>query len=480
MKYITTEELYNYYKNSSGVQLMPDRVRSGDLFIAYQRNRPLNKTARIVWDAVETVSPWFLKIFIRFIVRYGLSITVNPDRIEGNRHGMRALSKGASLAVLDNPHYCTGPQMVLVHDAREALMKLAARHRQTLKISCVGITGSNGKTTTRELVKHVLGSHLKTVGTEGEANSDTGVSTTVLSMSDSVDVAVLEMGLMRRGDLTQLCVVAQPTCGLITSIGRAHLKHLKNIEGVTAAKNELFQYLQAHQGHIFLNLDDDRISALASGYQQLTTYGSGEKASIRGAVLSSDPFLNVRWFIPESINALKNRSIDIQTRLAGKHNLSNVLAAIAVGRHFQVPPEKIVAALENFQPLANRFQLIPSGTNTIILDARSANSGSMLAAIEGLVAMKSEQKLAILGDLGDLGTKRKEEHRIMLRKVKSSGLDNVVFVGKEFMRVRDRAFGTYFLSTDEAKKWYQSQQFDKTCILLKGAHALHIEKILEP
>ena len=477
--YNTIEEIFRYYQKANKVVTLPDTVEPGDLFIAYQNNRPLNRAARVIWDFIESYAPGLLNVIILAVVRFRISIKVRENRVEGNRFAALALSRGAQIAIVDNPSYCKDPRTRLVRNTRETLSELAKLHRQTLLIPFLAVTGSNGKTTTKELIKTVLSTHLETIATSGSGNSVPAISRTILSIKKNIDVAVFEMGIMAKGELSELCHVAQPTYGLITSIGLTHLEHLIDIDGVAEAKGELFKYLRAYNGHIFVNLNDERVVALARNNENVTTYGDRETASVRGEVISSDPFLKIRLYLPKSEDQQSLDRFEFQTKLAGEHNLNNVLASIAVGLHFKVPLKKILSAIEGFKPMENRFQIIESGSNKIILDAYNANPSSVIAALRSLQRMNARRKVTIIGDMLDLGRQSKNAHKAVLHEIKSYKDVYPIFVGKEFLRVRESNVGMYLSTTDEAKKWYQSQNFEDTYILLKGSRWMKMEKIIE-
>lgn len=450
-----------------------DEVQPGDLFVALQRARPRQLLLRLIWDGIESVAPPLLKVIVWLVVRLRLSIWVSEARSEGNAYAGRAIKRGAAYAVVDNPRYARGPQYLLVKDIHETLAGLALQHRQEFPVPCLAITGSNGKTTTKGLANRVLGSHYRTLATIGSSNSLTGVSRTMLSIRDEHQIAVTEMGITQRGQLAAMCRIVQPTCGLITSIGESHLTHLKNLDGVQAAKGELFDYLCATGGHLFVSANDERVSQLAGNYEPTTRYGSSSHCQIRGEILRVDPYLVVRWYRGA------REIVDIQTQLAGVYNLDNVLAAIAVGVHFDVPAESIVSAIAGYQTLPNRSQLIRSGSNVIILDAHNANPTSMSAALQSLKLMPQTQKVVMLGDMLDLGWHSKQAHSKILRELKPLGLTAIGLVGGEFRRVGDSSVGNYFSSAADARRWLQAQKYENTCILVKGSRRMRMETIVE-
>ncbi len=473
MNYTLLDQLYEYYRQCQGVTSQVDEVRPGNLFVAVQKVRPAQPFLRWLWTTLESLSPALLYAIVGLAIRLRIFNYITIEKVEGNGYAARALEHGAAYAVIDNAVYQRGPRYLLVKDVGDTLAELAERHRHELPIPLVAITGSVGKTTTKELVHRVLGAHFAVTATEGNANSRPGVSRTVLSIQPQHALAVTEMGIVRPGELAEMCRVAQPTCGLITSIGKAHLRELKNLDGVQAAKGELFDYLRAHGGHIFLNLDDPRVVAAAQRYTDVTTYGKAAEAVVRGEVLSAEPYVRVRCYLPST-----DQPVDIQTRMAGTYNLYNVLAALTVGGHFAVPVEKMVAAIEAYQPVENRSQVIVSGTNHIILDAYNANPTSMTAALENFRQLSATTKILILGDMWDLGQESERAHRSILELAQTLKPTQVVFIGKQFMRVRQPDFGLYFKNVDEARRWYVASRFENAYILIKGAGRFRLKNLL--
>jgi UDP-N-acetylmuramoyl-tripeptide--D-alanyl-D-alanine ligase len=474
MGYTPVEQIYEYFRQARGVVVDPDLVGPGDLFFAFQRARPKQPFGRWIWTVLETVAPALLGMAVRLVVRLRLYRYIAEDRVVGNSRAGLALERGATYAVVDNGFYRRGSRTLLVKDVGETLATLAEHHRHELPIPLVGITGSNGKTTTKELVRAVLGAHYVVTATPGTANGVTGAARVILSVRPAHEMAVVEMGITGPGQLSEICQVVQPTSGLITNIGPAHLRRLKNLAGVQAAKGELFDYLRAHDRYIFLNVDDPRVVAAAGGYAKATTYGTAATAQIQGEVVGADPYLRVRVYLSST-----SKPLEIQSHLAGVYNLPNILAALTVGEHFGVPSEKMAAAIEAYEPVENRSQVILSGTNRIILDAYNANLGSMRAALDNFERLEAKTKILILGDMWDLGDETERAHREILEQARALKPEVAVFVGQAFGRVRRADFGLYFRDVDEARRWYSAQRFEYATILIKGAGRVRLKDLIQ-
>lgn len=473
MPFTPLAQLYQYFQRASGTVVDPDLVRPGDLFFAFQRSRPNHRLGRRVWTVLESIAPTLLAFAIRQVVKHRLYTYVPENRLLGNSRAAQALERGATYAIIDNSFYKRGPRYLLVRDVADTLAALASHHRQVVPLPLVGITGSNGKTTTKELTRQVLGAHFPIASADGNANGLTGVSQLILSSQPTHQMIVAEMGITGFGELRQICQTAQPTHGLITSIGAAHLRRLKDLDGVQAAKGELLDYLRERGGHIFLNVDDPRVVAAAKGYSRTTTYGVASSALIRGEVVQANPTLSVRCFLPSV-----SQSLEIQTQLVGGYNLSNILAALAVGYHFGVPPQLMASAIEAYQPVENRSRLIISGSNHIILDAYNANPGNMAAALNNFRQITAPTKVLILGDMWDLGAQTLPAHRAILEQAQALNPAQAVFIGPQFSRARLPGFGLYFKDVAAARVWYQATHFEDATILIKGAGRYRLKDLL--
>jgi UDP-N-acetylmuramoyl-tripeptide--D-alanyl-D-alanine ligase len=391
------------------------------------------------------------------------------DNFDGNAFAPTALEQGAQFAVIDDPsldsEYC-----LLVEDVLAALQKLACMHRKSLNIPVIGITGSNGKTTTKELIHAVMGSHFQAHATAGNLNNHIGVPLTMLSMPFDTEIAIIEMGANHPGEIAFLSNIAQPTHGIITNIGKAHLEGFGGYEGVIRTKSELYQYLRMHDGTAFVNGINSLLAELSMGITRIF-YGTEHDFQIQGEILSSDPLLDILWHHSD-------REIKVKTQLVGNYNFENVMAAICIGDHFRVPAEKIVSAIMNYVPANSRSQTLNTSHNKIILDAYNANPSSMLAALQNFSRIKAARKMVILGDMLELGAESLAEHSSIVSLVDSLTFDTAIFVGPEFRK----AVGEHhlaFTDTSSAMEWLQNNLVQGYTILLKGSRGIRMETLLE-
>ena len=357
----------------------------------------------------------------------------------------------------------------MVENVLVALQLPARHHRKQFDIPFLAITGSNGKTTTKELIHAVLSTTYKTYTTEGNLNNHIGIPLTLLKIKEDAEIAVIEMGANHIGEIASYCKIVLPTHGLITNCGKAHLEGFGSEEGVRKGKGELYDYLRANNGIAFLMRDYDYLFQMSKGIQHIITYGT-KNADIEGNISKSEPFLKV--------NLTKGTEISsIQTNLVGEYNLPNVLAAVTVGKYFKVPDEKIKTAIENYSASNNRSQWIEQGTNKIILDAYNANPASMKLAIENFAKMNVPNKVLILGGMAELGKESKSEHQLIIGLISNYQWKEVALVGGDFMKINHPY--QRFNDAIEARKWMQHQNYNNTSLLIKGSRSMQMEKILE-
>ena len=389
----------------------------------------------------------------------------------GNHFAQQALDAGASYAVIDDENYTVNSKTILVPDVLQALQQLALHRRKQLSIPVIAITGSNGKTTTKELVHAVLSSTYKTTATVGNLNNHIGVPLTLLRIPADTEMAIIEMGANHAGEIASYCQVALPTHGIITNCGKAHLEGFGSLEGVQKAKGELFDYLRTlTHGYAFVMWDYDYLQQMSKGISGIIKYGTGEDVHIKGHVTASLPFMQVK--ITQGLyNGI------IHTHLAGDYNLPNVLAAVTIGNYFKVPDEKIVEAIENYQPANSRSQVIQMGSNKVIMDAYNANPSSMKLAIEHFARIPSKNKILLLGSMAELGQETEKEHRAIVEEIKKHHWQYVVLVGDAFKNT-----GHPFLQFEnamQAKEWFKDAGIRDSHILVKGSRSMQMEKILE-
>lgn len=387
----------------------------------------------------------------------------------GNEFAARALEMGAAFAVVDEAAYFTIPdKMMLVDDALTALQQLALHHRKQLNIPFLAITGTNGKTTTKELINAALSAGLKTYATIGNLNNHIGVPLTILSILPGVEIAVVEMGANHQREIAGYCEIALPTHGIITNIGKAHLEGFGSEEGVKKAKGELYDFLRANNGTVFVCNDYGYLLEMAHGIPEIITYGSGE-ADYVGEAIADSAFLAVEVRGSSQVGF-------IQTQLTGAYNFPNVMAAVAVASHFNVPESAIAPAIAHYTPSNNRSQVIKKGSNTIIMDAYNANPSSMRAAIENFAGIQADKKVLLLGAMMELGTDSVKEHQDLVNLLERTHWEAVVLVGGDFKKVTHPYI--FLENATEAGKWLQQQQYQDTHILIKGSRSTGMEKVL--
>ncbi len=390
----------------------------------------------------------------------------------GNVFVEKALEAGAAYAVVDehvevNEKWAN--QLILVKDGLTCLQDLAKHHREQFKIPFIGITGSNGKTTTKELVSTVLASHYITYTTKGNLNNHIGVPLTLLSIQPDAQMAVIEMGANHLHEIESYCTYAMPNYGLITNCGKAHLEGFGSEEGVKKGKGELFDYLRAHDGTAFIMSDYDYLTQLSTGILHTICYGS-HSGELQANASAHNGFLKV--------NFTKGFPFDtIQTQLVGAYNLPNILAAVSIGLYFKVPAEKIKSAIEHYTPTNSRSQLLKWNNNDVILDAYNANPSSMQLAIENFAKLQAEHKIVCIGGMKELGSSSKEEHQQLIKQLEQYAWEHVVLVGGDFEQCQHHY--TYFPNAQAAKKWLHEQAFSNRSILIKGSRGIQMEQVLE-
>ncbi|MGB0840253.1 MAG: UDP-N-acetylmuramoyl-tripeptide--D-alanyl-D-alanine ligase [Chitinophagales bacterium] len=448
---MTVEQLYEYFQKSKSVSIDSRSVKKGDLFIGLEG--------------------------------------ANHD---GNAFAADAIENGAKYVIIDNQDYKKkgSRKFLVVENSLETLQDIAKHHAARLKIPIVGVTGSNGKTTTTALIAAVLSKKFNTYSTPHNYNNHIGVPLSVLGINDKHEMAVIELAANHQGEIAALSKIAQPTHGLITNIGRAHMQGFGGkIKNVMHTKGELFDFIEEVEGHCFVNCDDKFVAKVGYYMQDVSTYGTNRWFDTYARVSSSDPYLNVRWFPKneqveeEDLETEREVNIeyyDIQTKLMGKHHVYTILSAIRVGVHFGVEKADIVAAIEAFEPVNNRSEVLMQGSNTILLDAYNANPDSMEAALGVLGSASADVKVAILGDMLELGKTSGKEHQAIYDKAMDMGLNHIVLVGEEFKKVantRKKAV-EHFDTAAEAKAWLAEQGLENAFVLVKGSRSIALEGVV--
>ena len=407
-------------------------------------------------------------------------LALRGESFDGNKYALQALEKGCSYAIVDEDIDEPSSHLLKVDDCLQTFKDLAREHRRQFNIPVVGITGTNGKTTTKELIRAVLSECYNVMATEGNFNNDVGVPKTLFRLTDEYDIAVVEMGASHPGDIKTLVETAEPNCGLITNVGRAHLQGFGSFEGVCKTKGELYDFLVSHDCPIFINRDNEHLMQMIQERGQqpdLYFYGQSDNQDIliRGEVVSCAPFLKFRWREQDAEAGFVSEWMEVQTHLIGAYNLDNMLAAITVGYVNNIPFEQINHALENYVPTNNRSQLTETEKNHLIVDAYNANPTSMKAALDNFRLMEVSPKMAILGKMGELGDVSDEEHQKIIKLLEEARFDEVWLVGEEFQKVNSR-FRT-FANVDEVKAAIAQEQPQGRYILIKGSNSTHLYEL---
>ncbi len=426
---MSIETIYNIFKQHPSVQTDTRKLQPGDLFFA-----------------------------------------LKGDNFNGNAFSKQAIDAGAVYAIIDEPEFEITGKTILVEDVLTTLHQLAKYHREQFSIPFIAITGSNGKTTTKELVHAVLSNNYIAYTTEGNLNNHIGIPLTILKIKMDAQIAVIEMGANHQKEIAGYCEYTKPTHGIITNCGKAHLEGFGGVQGVRKGKGELYDYLRSHYGTAFVMWDYNYLQEMSSGIPTIIKYGTAN-ADIEGRIVSSEPFLEVEITKGAGTGIIK-------TQLVGDYNLPNVLLAVAIGKHFNVPDEKITMAIASYTPSNSRSQLVERGTNKIILDAYNANPSSMKLAIENFAKFHTRGKVLMLGGMAELGEESLVEHKDIINVIKKDEWSKVVLVGGDFLRVEHPFIS--FQNAEEAKEWFRKQHFENMHILIKGSRSMKMEKILEP
>jgi UDP-N-acetylmuramoyl-tripeptide--D-alanyl-D-alanine ligase len=397
-----------------------------------------------------------------------LFFALKGPHFNGNEYAATALQQGASYCICDELTEPRNDQIIVVEDSLTALQQLAKHHRQQFNIPFIAITGSNGKTTTKELVSAVLATTYKTYSTQGNLNNHIGIPLTLLRIKTDAEIAVIEMGANHQKEIESYCTYTLPTHGIITNCGKAHLEGFGGEEGVRKGKGELFDFIRQAGGTVFVNTDYDYLLEMSTGVH---TIPFGERnGDITGEVAEDDTFIQVCITKGASLPSVK-------THLVGSYNLNNILTAVCVGKTFNVPDEKIKNALENYEPSNSRSQLIEKNGNKIILDAYNANPSSMKVAIENFAQMEGNKKILMLGGMMELGESSIKEHQEIVLLISTFTWFKVVLVGKDFVNLPQNF--NHFANSSEAREWFIHQNFKDAQVLIKGSRSMEMEKIIE-
>lgn len=408
----------------------------------------------------------------RTIEANALFVCIQGNHFDGNTFSQKALDQGALHVIVDNPSYFnSSSSMTLVDDSVQFLQELANHHRRQFNIPVIGITGSNGKTTTKELINAVLSKKYKVLATKGNLNNHLGVPFTLLRLTEEHEIAIIEMGANKFKDIEELCAIAEPTHGIITNIGKAHLEGFLNYEGVIRTKRELYESVEKRQGRIIVNCDDDILMKNLPANVSHFTYGTTSKAHVIGELVNLSPFVEMKW------RTNQNESPILQTQMVGKYNFYNYVAAAAFGVEFEVEAHQISEAIEAYSPTNNRSQVKKTAENTLILDCYNANPTSMKSALESFAMIDNSNKCFIIGDMRELGAESKVEHQRIVQLVEDLNLKGYT-VGAEFATCSSPAIISNFPSNESIKNFLKDNPITSNLILLKGSRSIGLE-ILE-
>lgn len=404
----------------------------------------------------------------RTITQGCVFVALKGEHFDGNDFALNVAEEGmAACVIADRKDLPQHERLFVVEDSLKALQELANYHRKQLDTPIIGITGTNGKTTTKELVSAVLAKKYNILFTQGNFNNQLGVPLTLLRIKPDTELAVIEMGASHPGDINELTGIGEPNYGMITNIGRAHLRDFGGYEGVIKTKNEMYQYIAAHKGLLFVNKDNELLMDLSKSINKVT-YGTSNDADIQGKLLSANPYLSVEW------NGKK-----IDTQLVGDYNFENVMAAICIGTYFNVAANDIVEALSSYRPTNNRSQVIETARNRVVMDAYNANPTSMSHSIKNFRNICKSDNLLILGDMRELGNESEQEHKNILELIKELRFENVYLVGEEFQRVAKNSKFSTFINVEELAQYLQQHPVSGRDILVKGSNSIHLNKIID-
>lgn len=388
---------------------------------------------------------------------------------DANTFAEKAIEQGAAYVVSDDKNHEGKKNIIVVDDVLTCLQELAKYHRNQFNFPVIGLTGSNGKTTNKELMHAVLNKKYKTHATKGNLNNHIGVPLTLLSIPLDAEMAIVEMGANHQREIAALCEISQPDFGMITNIGKAHLEGFGGIEGVKKGKKELYDYIEKSKGELFVNADDNLLMELSAQFSRYT-YGTTDNAEVKGTLIKKGQLVAFQYSKGDYVSTI------IATQLVGHYNFTNLLAATAIGLHFEVSHEDIATALSSYQPDNNRSQLVDTGKNKVVMDAYNANPSSVKAAIENFAESGTDGKIVLLGHMMELGDESQAEHQRIIDLINSLGLE-AIFVGKLFTAC-DLHSNKYFETSEELKDFLEREPSTDRQILIKGSRSVAMEKVL--
>lgn len=422
---------------------------------------------------IETIYKLFLKskgvtTDTRKIIKGALFFALKGENFNGNNYVIKALDQGAAFAIVDEDIEGSSDKVIRVGNVLKTLQDLANYHRNQFNIPVIGITGSNGKTTTKELIAAVLKTTYKVHYTAGNFNNHLGVPLTLLNMPTDTEMAVIEMGANHIGEIAELCQISNPNYGIITNIGKAHLEGFGSFEGVLRAKSELYQYILTNGKTVFINSQDDVLNNMSKRFSNPIKYPAKDDF-FSCQFVGSNPFVEIKI---DGNNHL--------TQLIGKYNYYNITGALTIGAYFKVPKAKAIDAICTYNPSNNRSQIVKTASNTLILDAYNANPGSMKAAVENFAAMKVDSKYVILGDMLELGEDSKKEHEVLGQLVGSKKFNGILFCGKHIKPATPKCLGSlYFATKEELATYLSANPIKDSTVLIKASRGIALETLVE-
>lgn len=394
------------------------------------------------------------------------------ENFDGNVFASKALDNGCSYAVIDDPKYKKNDKYILVNDVLSTLQALARFHRNVLNTPIIAITGSNGKTTTKELIAEVLRQKYKIKSTTGNLNNHIGVPLTLLSMDSDTQIGIVEMGANHRGEIKQLCEIAEPDYGIITNIGKAHLEGFGSYENIIATKGELYDFLNLKNKTVFYNFDNETLKSLLKNLVINKISFNESDSKVKGKIADTELFLKA------FIN-IDGEKLTCNTNLIGDYNLENVLAAACIGNYFKVSSAQIKEAIENYSPKNNRSQFLKTEKNNLYLDAYNANPSSVEMSLRNFISLKVTNKIVILGDMLELGENSKQEHYKVIEQLNKQNFEKIILVGPIYSILETSDTALKFKNVEELKDWFQKNNISNSNVLIKGSRGIRLEKIVE-
>lgn len=423
---------------------------------------------------IKNIHDLFLKcnsvsIDTRKIEENSMFFAIKGDRFDANTFAEEALKKGASFVIIDNKDYCLDERTIVVKNTLETLQELSKFHREFLKLPIVALTGSNGKTTTKELINVVLSKKYNTKATVGNLNNHIGVPLTLLSFKPETEIGIVEMGANHQREIEFLCDIAQPDFGYITNFGKAHLEGFGGTEGVIKGKSEMYKFLSENNKFVFVNLDDVVQKEKTENNLRITFSQTDKNASVFINAITANPFVEIDY-----------NGIKVTSNLIGLYNANNINAAITIGRYFKISDTEIKEAIESYVPENNRSQMLLKNSNEIILDAYNANPSSMEVAIKNFLQLDKENKIAILGDMFELGEESLQEHKNIIALLKEETDVKTYFIGSHFYANKiDSDFLFFYETFDAFATFFKEEKIQNKMILIKGSRGMALERTLE-